>query len=53
MPITTANHICEFDNLDCIVKAKCNRIDCDLARRGRASEERNTNRVPNTGEKHG
>ncbi len=53
MPIIITNPICEFDNFDCIVEAKCNRIDCDLTRRGRASGEYNTNRVPHTGEKHG
>lgn len=53
MPITINKPICEFDDFDCIVEAKCNRINCDLARRGRASGERNTNRVPHTGEKHG
>lgn len=53
MPITINNPICEFDDFDCIVEAKCNRINCDLARCGKASGEHNTNRVPHKGEKHG
>lgn len=53
MPISKINPICELDNFDCIVEAKCNRINCDLTRLGKASEEHNASRVPHEGEKHG
>ena len=53
MPITIINPICEFDDFDCIVEAKCNQINCSLARLGKASVEFNTSRVPEEGEKHG
>lgn len=53
MPITIINPICEFDDFDCIVEAKCNQINCSLARLGKASVEYNTNRVPQKGEKQG
>ena len=53
MPISKIDPICEFENFDCIVEAKCNRINCDLACCGRANAEHNTDRVPIKGEKHG
>lgn len=53
MPISKIDPICEFENFDCIVEAKCNRINCDLACCGRANVEHNTDRVPYKGEKHG
>ena len=53
MPISKIDPICEFENFDCIVEAKCNRINCDLACCGRANAEHNTDRVPYKGEKHG
>ena len=53
MPITIINPICEFDDFDCIVEAKCNQTNCSLARLGKASVEYNTDRVPEKGEKQG
>ena len=53
MPISKIDPICEFENFDCIVEAKCNRINCVLACCGRANVEHNTDRVPYKGEKHG
>lgn len=53
MPISKIDPICEFENFDCIVEAKCNRICPDLSRLGKASEDCDTNRVPYKGEKHG
>ena len=53
MPISKIDPICEFENFDCIVEAKCNRINCDLACCGKANGEHNTDRVPIKGEKHG